>query len=157
MRYLPRPLSPSESDRMIERIEAHFNRHGFGLWAVEVAASSRLAGFVGFQWTEFEADFTPCVEIGWRLGREFWGSGYATEAARTCLRYGFDELALDQVFSFTPVVNVRSIAVMRRIGLHYLRNFTHPLIARDHELCEHLLYALKRDESSAGPAGVIDK
>lgn len=151
MRYLLRPLSRSESDRMMERIEAHFERHGYGLWAVEVAASSRLAGFVGFQWTEFEADFTPCVEIGWRLGREFWGNGYATEAARACLSYGFDALAFEAVFSFTSVVNVRSIAVMRRIGLRHLRNFPHPMIAPGHELSEHVLYALKRDEGPAGP------
>ena len=117
MRYLPAALSPDESDALIARIEAHFDRHGFGLWAVEIPEVAPFAGFIGLSIPGFEAPFTPCVEIGWRLAAGHWGRGYATEGARAVLAFGFETLELDEIVSMTVPDNLRSRAVMERIGM----------------------------------------
>src|ERR1043166_546005 len=98
--YLAGPLSREESDAFIERIEAHFDRNGFGLWAVEIPGHAPCAGFIGLSIPRFEAHFTPCVEIGWRLAAEHWGQGYATEGARAALAFGFETLQLPEIVSF---------------------------------------------------------
>src|SRR5262245_52951111 len=90
--FLPGPLSRQESAAIVSRIEAHFQRHGFGLWAVEIPGVSPFAGFIGFSVPRFEAHFTPCVEIGWRLAAGYWNRGYATEGARATVAFGFDSL-----------------------------------------------------------------
>src|SRR5262245_7206045 len=89
MRHFPAVLTRAESDALVDRIEASFERHGFGLWAVEVVDQIPFIGFVGLAVPSFEAHFTPCVEVGWRLAAEFWGRGYATEAARAGVAFGF--------------------------------------------------------------------
>lgn len=146
MRFFPSALTRTESDHFVGRISAHFELYGYGLYAVEELATGRFTGFIGFQKATFEADFTPCVEIGWRLDPAFWGMGYATEGARACLDHGFTMLGLTEVYSFTSAVNEPSIRVMRRIGLRFLREFGHPRIDPSHELHRHVLYALKRSE-----------
>src|SRR5262249_28212067 len=100
MRHFPALLSREESDAAMDRIEDHFEQHGFGLWAVEIPGVTSLAGFTGLAVPRFEADFTPCVEIGWRFHRAYWGHGYATEAAQIALARGFDEYKLNEVVSF---------------------------------------------------------
>src|SRR5690606_4543985 len=144
MEYFPAPLSRAESDAFVDRIEAAFDHDGFGLWAVEVAETGELIGFTGLSRAEFPAHFTPAVEIGWRLARPAWGHGYATEAARAVLAYAFDKLGLDDVVSFTAVPNLRSQAVMRRLGMCHDRadDFDHPRIADGHPLRRHVLYRL---------------
>ena len=146
--FLPGPLTRAESDALLERIEADFEAHGFGLWAVEVRASAALAGFVGLSLPHFEAAFTPCVEIGWRLAREHWGQGYATEAARAALDHGFGELGLREVVSFTVPANLRSIAVMQRLGMRRdpADDFDHPKLPAGHPLRRHVLYRLRAGE-----------
>lgn len=146
MRFFPRMLSRSETEVFIQRIEAHFDRHGYGLYAVEERETGRFIGFIGFQWARLETDFTPCIEIGWRLERTRWGMGYATEGARKCLRHGFETLGFQAVFSFTSSINRRSIAVMERIGLKYRKNFGHPGLPPDHALHDHVLYSITRME-----------
>ncbi|HWB68373.1 MAG TPA: GNAT family N-acetyltransferase, partial [Solirubrobacterales bacterium] len=110
MEYFPGPLERAQSDALIETIELGFERHGFGLWALEQRESGAFLGFTGLAVPGFEAHFTPAVEIGWRLDRAAWGNGYATEAARAALGIGFGELGLDEVVSFTSVANRRSRA-----------------------------------------------
>jgi RimJ/RimL family protein N-acetyltransferase len=105
MEYFPRTLDRAESDAIVVRIRAHFDRRGFGLWAVEAPGVAPFLGFVGLADATFEAPFTPCVEVGWRLARAYWGRGYATEAARAALRFGFEQAGLDEVVSFTAEVN----------------------------------------------------
>jgi RimJ/RimL family protein N-acetyltransferase len=146
MEFLPRLLSREDSDALVERIEAHFERHGFGLWAVEVPGVTRFAGFVGLAIPRFEARFTPCVEIGWRLGAEHWNHGYATEAARTVLEFGFQPLQLEQIVSFTVPANVRSRRVMEKIGMTHAPgdDFDHPLLPEGHPLRRHVLYRIAR-------------
>jgi ribosomal-protein-alanine N-acetyltransferase len=117
MEHFPAVLSRKASDALAARIQDHFAEHGYGLWAVEIPGVSRFAGFVGLSIARFEAHFTPFVEIGWRLAAEHWGAGYATEGARAALDFGFAELGLDEIVSFTVPANVRSRRVMEKIGM----------------------------------------
>ena len=145
MEHFARPLDRSESDAFVARIMAHFAREGFGFWAVEAPGAAPLVGFVGLARPAFEAPFTPCVEIGWRLAREHWGKGYATEAARAALRYGFEQLSLDEIVAFTVPENVRSRAVMERIGMTRSADddFDHPSLPEGHPLRRHVLYRVR--------------
>jgi len=146
MEYLPAPLSRSESDLFAARIEAHVERHGFGLWAVEIPGVAPFAGFVGLSVPGFVAHFTPCVEIGWRLAAAHWGRGYATEAARAVLAFGFETLQLDEIVSFTVPGNVRSRHVMEKIGMTRdpADDFDHPSLPEEHPLRQHVLYRARR-------------
>ncbi len=112
MRYFPAILSSEETNAFYEAIQAEFKECGWGLYAVEVKDSHEFIGFVGFHRATFQADFTPCIEIGWRLKKEAWGKGYATEGAAACLEYGFSEWGLHEVYSFTAEVNKPSQKVM---------------------------------------------
>ena len=108
MEFFPSPLSTEESDATASRIIQHFEDHGFGLWAVEVAAEAEFIGFIGLAVPRFEAHFTPCVEIGWRLAASHWGHGYATEGAKVTLDFALGSLRLDEVVAMTAVKNHRS-------------------------------------------------
>jgi ribosomal-protein-alanine N-acetyltransferase len=150
MEHFPAPLSRAESDAVAARIEAHFDEHGFGLWAVEVfgGAPATMIGFAGLSRPRFELPTAagPCVEVGYRLAAEHWGHGYATEAARASLRFGFDELGLPEIVAFTVPANVRSRRVMERIGMHRdpADDFEHPLLPPGHPLRRHVLYRVSR-------------
>jgi RimJ/RimL family protein N-acetyltransferase len=137
-------LSRAESDTMVDHIQEHFNQRGFGLWALEVPGVAPFAGFTGLSVPRFNAHFTPCVEVGWRLAFEHWGRGYATEAGRLALGYAFGALALSDVVSFTSVGNHRSRSVMERLGMR--RNpaddFDYPWFPEGHPLRRHVLYRL---------------
>jgi RimJ/RimL family protein N-acetyltransferase len=144
MRHFPRTLSRAESDTLAERQRTLIAERGWGLWAVE--APEGFIGFVGLSEPRFEEHFTPAVEVGWRLARHGWRKGYATEAARAAVAYGFGELALDEIVSFTAVVNDRSRGVMERLGMTYDPDddFDHPALAEGDPLRRHVLYRLKR-------------
>ncbi len=143
MRHFPGMLTRRESDALADRIEAQMERHGWGLWAMEVRATGRFIGFTGLARPGFEAPFMPAIEIGWRLPRAAWGQGYATEAARTAAAFGFDDLGLAEIVSLAVGANERSRAVMRRIGMHHdpADDFDHPLVEQPH-LRRHVLYRL---------------
>jgi RimJ/RimL family protein N-acetyltransferase len=136
------PLTRQESDALISRIEADFDRNGFGLWALEICGVAPLAGFVGLSMPRFTTPFTPCVEIGWRIAAEHWGRGYATEAARAALAYGFDVAGLHEIVSFTVPSNIRSRRVMEKIGMvrDAHGDFDHPSLLNGHPLQRHVLY-----------------
>ena len=142
MRFMPAAMTAEESLGMVERIEAHFETHGFGIWAVEAPGVSPFIGFVGLQRVPFEAHFTPAVEIGWRLSPAHWGKGYASEAAKAALRFGFEDLNLDQIVSFTVTANKASWSVMERIGMTRdpKDDFDHPRLPQGHPLRLHVLY-----------------
>lgn len=145
--FLSRPLDRVASDELVDRIEARWASDGIGLWAVERREGRAFLGFVGLAAPLFEAAFTPCVEIGWRLDRAAWGQGYATEAARAALRFGFEVRDLAEIVSFTVPANVRSRAVMERLGMTRdpADDFDLPSLAEGHELRRHVLYRLGRD------------
>jgi RimJ/RimL family protein N-acetyltransferase len=151
MEFLPGVLTRAESDAFADRIEAHFAERGFGLWAVEVPGRAPFAGFVGLAVPRFEASFTPCVEVGWRLAHAFWGGGYATEGARAALEFGFGKLGLAEILSFTVPANVRSRRVMEKLGMSHRAedDFDHPALPEGHRLRRHVLYRLsQRDRIS---------
>ena len=139
-------LTREESDAFAGRIEDYLERRGFGLWAVEVPGVAPFVGFVGLAVPHYEAAFTPCVEVGWRLASEHWGRGYATEGARAALAFGFEELGLAEIVSYTVPANLRSRRVMEKLGM--IRNpeedFDHPHLPEGHPLQRHVLYRLAR-------------
>lgn len=145
MAFFPAPLSRAESDALVDRIAAGIDERGWGFWAVEERAGGAFVGFVGLGVPPPELPFSPCVEIGWRLARAFWGLGYATEAARGALRVGFERLALAEIVSFTAARNLPSEAVMKRLGMVSDGTFEHPAMAVGHPLRLHKLYRLGRD------------
>jgi RimJ/RimL family protein N-acetyltransferase len=151
MQHLPALLTRAQSDELAQRIEAHFDAHGFGLFAVEVAAEATFAGFIGLSIPAFEAHFTPCVEIGWRLAARHQGRGYATEGARGVLAFGFDELALAEIVSFTVPANARSRRVMEKLGMRHgaSEDFDHPLLPEGHALRRHVLYRISSRDGNA--------
>lgn len=146
MEHLPAALSRVESDALVVRINAHFDRHGFGAWAVEIPGVTDFAGFLGLTVPRFEAHFTPCVEIGWRFDEHHWGYGYATEGARAVAMFGFNALHLREIVSFTVPANTRSRRVMEKLGMTHAPedDFDHPTFSEGHRLRRHVLYRLSR-------------
>ena len=142
MVHFPAPLSPEQSDRTAEWMDAAFDERGYGFWAVEAPGVAPFLGFVGLNLAGFDAPFTPAVEIGWRLAREHWGHGYATEAARAALDFGFRELDLPEIVAFAVPANLRSRAVMERLGMTHdpADDFDHPGFPEGHRLRRHVLY-----------------
>jgi RimJ/RimL family protein N-acetyltransferase len=148
MEHFPATLAREESDALIDRVETHFAGHGFGPWAAELRAPGEFIGFIGLSVPAFEAHFTPCVEIGWRLAADHWGRGLATEGARAALHYAFTELHLPEVVSFTAVANLRSRRVMEKLGMKHdsADDFNHPSLPEGHPLRRHVLY--RKSDSS---------
>jgi ribosomal-protein-alanine N-acetyltransferase len=142
--YLTGPLSREQSDERAARIDASFDRHGFGLWAVEVLNETPFIGFIGLAVPQIEAPFTPCVEIGWRLSADHWGRGYATEGARATLAFGFDIVGLREIVSYTVPANMRSRRVMEKIGMKRdpAEDFDHPSLPEGHPLERHEFYRI---------------
>ncbi len=151
MEHYPAPLTAAESDAFVDRIEDHFSQHGWGLWAVELAESHAFIGYVGLWPATFDAHFTPAVEVGWRLGREYWGAGFAPEAASAAITDGFGRVGVEEIVSFTAATNVRSQRVMQKLGLRHdpADDFDHPAIPEDHLLRRHVLYRQHRSDWAA--------
>jgi ribosomal-protein-alanine N-acetyltransferase len=145
MTYFPKTLTAEETDAFYRSIQAEFAECGYGLYAVETKEREAFIGFIGFHRPTFEADFTPCTEIGWRLREEAWGQGYATEGAAACLAYGFRELGLRDVYSFTAGINEPSRNVMAKIGMNFVACFRHPKVAADSPLSRHVLFHAHRE------------
>ena len=148
MRHFPRVMTADDAHAFVARHRALLAQGRPGLSVVERRADDSFVGFVGLVEQTFEAPFAPCVEVGWRLVRSAWGQGFATEAANEALRHGYDDLGLDEIVSMTAVGNQRSIAVMRRLGMHTdpSDDFDNPRVPVGHELRRHVLYRLRADE-----------
>jgi len=146
MKYFPKPLTKDETIARQKDIAADIKQNGFGLYAVELKENQEFIGCIGFHRATFQADFTPCIEIGWRLKKEAWGNGYATEGALACLDYGFNELGLQDIYSFTADINQPSKNVMIRIGMTFLNTFNHPNIEMNHPLSKHVLYHMNKEK-----------
>ncbi len=148
MEHFPATLSREESDAAAGRIRAALAENGYGWWAAEAPGVAPFIGTIALARPNFEAHFTPpgkqVVEVAWRLARPFWGRGYATEGARECLRFGFEELGLEEIVSLTAVPNTRSQAVMQRLGMTHdpADDFDHPKVSEGHRLRRHVLYRL---------------
>lgn len=148
MEFFPSLHSQQQSREMLQRIQSDTRQRGFGLWACERKDQRQVIGFVGLSVPRFESHFTPCTEIGWRLLPEHWGYGFATEAARRTLQFGFEDAKLDEIVSFTSMHNLKSRRVMERIGMSRdaREDFDHPVLEEGHWLRRHVLYRLRRDQ-----------
>ncbi len=146
MKYFPSILDRTASDALADRCESHIAINGWGLWAAELSATDEFIGYVGLSSPRLELPFLPGVEIGWRLATQFWGRGFATEAARGVLRVAFELLKLAEIVSFTSVGNLRSRAVMEKLGMKETETFDHPNIPVGNSLRRHCLYRLSLDE-----------
>ena len=158
MRHFPSTLTAEQSNAMVDAMAARWQYNNFGLWAVERLDSTQFIGFVGLAAPSWQASCTPCVEVGWRLGKSHWGLGFAPEAARAVLRYGFDHVNLpnDEIVSFTTTANPNSRRVMSKIGMHHdaARDFDHPMTP-GWAGQRHVLYSINRAQwRAAPPAGV---
>ncbi|HST83149.1 MAG TPA: GNAT family N-acetyltransferase [Kineosporiaceae bacterium] len=151
MRYFPGILSRAETDASVDRFRARFAERGYGLWAVEVKATGAFAGFVGLNPAPDEVPAAPATEIGWRLGRSFWGRGYAPEAARTVLQHAFGRLGLTELVSFTTVANAQSRRVMEKLGMTHdpADDFDNPGL-KSWSDARHVTYRLTADAYRAG-------
>jgi RimJ/RimL family protein N-acetyltransferase len=148
MRFFPAPISRAGSDALIDRIESCFDQLGYGLWALEVAATGEFIGFTGLNPMPDGVPGAGGVEIGWRLAKRAWHHGYATEAARAALGVAFDGVGVAEIWSMTAVLNQPSQAVMRRLGLTEVARFDHPRVPHGHPLQPHVTYHLARPQGS---------
>jgi len=146
MEFMPGLLSAEESDHLVDWIEAHFEEHGFGPWAAELRESEEFIGYIGLAIPRFQAAFTPCVEIAWRLASRYRGRGLATEGAYAVARDAFGVLEMPELVSFTVPANTRSRRVMEKLGMtHDSRDdFDHTLLPEGHSLRHHVLFRLAR-------------
>ena len=144
MAHFPSVLNQAASDALAARCEALIASRGWGFWALERKDTQTFIGFAGLHIPTTALPFSPCVEIGWRLAANSWGQGLATEAAQAALQIGFNTLDLDEIVSFTAASNIRSHAVMKRLGMQAAGHFNHPDLPANHALSKHCLYRLPR-------------
>ncbi|MBW3058684.1 N-acetyltransferase [Spiroplasma poulsonii] len=142
MEYFPKVLSAAETNDFYINIQTNFKTNGYGLYVVELKETHEFLGFCGFNNVTFQADFTPCIEIGWRLKQSAWGQGFATEAAQGCLNYAKNNLNFQTVYSFTSIFNQRSENVMKKLGMSKTKEFNHPNLTKTNWLSKHVLYQL---------------
>lgn len=147
MEYYPSILSELESNALAKRISDLISKQGWGMWAVALKQNNQFIGFVGLHKPDYDLPINPCIEIGWRLAKNYWGNGYATEAANAALKFAFEILHLSEVVSFASVNNKKSIAVMKKLNMHNtLQNFDHPNMELFDELREHVLYKITKTQ-----------
>lgn len=143
MRYFPNTLSRVQTSAFIEKMNEQIKLRSYTYFALELKAIQKLAGFTGLSYQDYKADFTPCVDIGWRLDKPYWGRGLATEAAQACLAYGFENIGLSKIVSVAPRINTASIAVMEKIGMQYKYDFDHPALDESTGLNPCVMYSIK--------------
>tara|TARA_R110002096_G_scaffold406782_8_gene605178 strand:+ start:12177 stop:12722 length:546 start_codon:yes stop_codon:yes gene_type:complete len=140
MRYFPSTLTSQETASLMERISNHFEKYDYGFFAIDYLPEKKFIGFIGLSHPSFKTDFTPCVEIGWRLDKAYWNMGLATEGAQRCLEFAQQELLLTEVYAFTIPENLASQRVMQKIGMQFAGNFNHPRFEEDSPFSKHVLY-----------------
>ncbi len=144
MRYFPNTLEREQTVAFIERMGLMYADHGYCYFAVELLSDPGVIGFVGIAYQDYEAPFTPGVDVGWRLHRHHWGKGYATEGGDRCLEFGFKQVGLETIWSVAPIANDASIHVMRKLGMSSAGSFTHPKLTDYPELALCALYKMER-------------
>ncbi len=142
MKYFPKTLSKEESDHLVERLSNHFIEFNFTFFAVDELKTGKFIGFIGMVHSKFDAHFTPCVEIGWRLQQESWNNGFATEGALKCLQYAWKNFNFENIYSITALKNSPSENVMQKIGMERQGTFEHSLIKEGHWLKTELYYKI---------------
>lgn len=148
MKYFPATQTTEETTAFIQRMRDLYSEKGFCYFAVDRLDTGEFIGFIGLMGKTFEADFTPCTDIGWRLSRKHWGIGFATEGAKRCLDFALGTLGLNKVVSMCPIINTPSEAVMKKIGMQKVKTFEHPLLENDERLRTCLLYSVDSGDTA---------
>jgi len=146
MKHFPKPLTTQETQAFIIRLKQHYKERGYNYFATEVLETGELIGFIGIGYQTYETDFTPAVDIGWRLKPSSWGKGYATEGARKCLEYAFNELKINRIISTCTIGNSGSEHVMKKIGMKKKGNFNHPLLKEHKDFEQCIWYEIKEKD-----------
>lgn len=146
MKHFPSTLTDEKSQQSLDIYIDHFNEHNFTYFAAERLDNQEFIGFIGIKWQTYEAPFTPCVDIGWRLLPSAWGNGFATEGAKACLDYAFNETDLKEIYSVCAKTNTASEKVMQRIGMKKIDEFSHPALGADSPLNPCMVYLIKKGE-----------
>ena len=144
MEFFPHLPSLEETKALIEKMTNQFEKNGFCYFAVDVLEAGEFIGFIGIAEQNFEADFTPCIDIGWRLDKKYWGKGYASEGAKRCLEFAFKEKQIDSVKAVAPKINRKSVGVMKKIGMKYIKDFKHPALKDNKKLENCVLYEINK-------------
>ena len=145
MAFFPGIQDEAQCLEFIARMKQSMRVRQYCYFAVELIENSTFIGFIGLNYVELDLDFCPAVDIGWRIKKVYWNQGLATEGAKRCLEYAFQELKINEVISIAPAVNQPSIKIMKKIGMKYVQSFDHPKL-KDFaplQLCE--LYVLRRE------------
>lgn len=142
MEFFPFLPSKKQTVEFIVRMQNQFTENGFCYFPVDDLETNSFIGFIGFSLQKFESDFTPCVDIGWRINKNYWGKGLATEGAMECLKYGKDYLKLTRIYSMASKINSKSTKVMEKIGMTYVKDFEHPKLQENSRLKKCALYAI---------------
>jgi len=150
MEFFPSTLTKVESDIFVEKIKIMFAEYNYGLYAVDRLDSNEFIGFIGFWHPNFESELTPCIEIGWRIKKQDWNNGFATEGASRCLKFGFENLNFSEVVSLTSKINLKSESVMKKIGMNRFGEFEHPNIDDKSLLKKHIIYKAKNTAHNNG-------
>ena len=143
MQFFPSIQTKEKTENFIDRMQNQYQEKGFCYFAVEILKTKEFIGFIGLSLQTFETDFTPAIDIGWRLHSKYWGKGFATEGAKRCLEFGFKQLKLKEIIAVAPKINLPSIKVMQKIGMQKVKNFKHPLLKEFPELETCVLYRVK--------------
>jgi len=126
MKYFPYPATYKQTEEFVERMQRMFSEHGHCYYAVELLETKEFIGFIGLAYQDYEASFNPAVDAGWRLAKKHWGKGYATEGAKACLKYGFEDLGLTEIYAVATNANTNSFNVMKKIGMQFHSQLKHP-------------------------------
>lgn len=146
MEFFPNTWSQEASDISLKSARNHIEKYGWGKWAVSLLKTGEFIGRIGLEDVDFQASFSPNIELGYRIAYKYWGNGYAVEGAKAALEHGFRQLNLEEIVAFTPMQNMRSQIVMQRIGMHHSPkdDFDHPKLPKEHRLSKHVLYRLNK-------------
>lgn len=145
MEFFPYLPSLEQTKTLIERMQNQFEKNGFCYFAVDILETDEFIGFIGIIEQTYEADFTPCVDIGWRLDKKYWNKGYASEGAKRCLEFAFEDKKLKSIKAIAPKINLKSRKVMEKIGMKYVKDFKHPALINDKQLETCVLYEINKE------------
>ena len=140
LEFFPNIPSKEQTEAFIARMKIQFENKGFCYFAVDQLENNEFIGFIGLLEQTYPADFTPCIDIGWRLKSSEWNQGFATEGAKRCLEFAHNDLGIDSIYSIAPKINVKSERIMHKIGMQKLYEFEHPLLTNGERLKICVLY-----------------
>ena len=153
MEHFPKTLLRKEVEKLLDKLKNHFGEYGFTYYATEILETKEFIGMIGLAFQEYKTNFTPAIDIGWRLKRNAWGKGYATEGAKRCLEYAFNELDIKKIISVCTINNEKSENVMKKIGMTKKGEFDHPELINSPEYEKHFCYEIIRNRNESKSSG----